>query len=84
LPLLKFQPSYAHHNTIDIYYNNSGNSFSRPVNLRLPVDYNHISRIEFTDILGNGTNYLLISYLDHNFKLQHLHHDFYNGVKPHL
>ncbi|WP_264707925.1 SpvB/TcaC N-terminal domain-containing protein [Wolbachia endosymbiont (group B) of Agriphila straminella] len=75
---------YANHNSLDIYYNNSGNSFSKPVNLKLPVDYNHVNRIEFTDILGNGTNCLLISYLDQSLKLQHLYYDFYNGVKPHL
>ncbi|WP_114516962.1 SpvB/TcaC N-terminal domain-containing protein [Wolbachia endosymbiont of Cylisticus convexus] len=75
---------YANHNSLDIYYNNSGNSFSKPVNLRLPVDYNHVNRIEFADILGNGTNCLLISYLDQDLKLQHLYYDFYNGVKPHL
>lgn len=75
---------YANHNSLDIYYNNSGNSFSKPVNLKLPVDYNQIGRIEFADILGNGTNCLLISYLDQNLKLQHLYYDFYNGVKPHL
>lgn len=75
---------YANHNSLDIYYNNSGNSFSKPVTLKLPVDYNHIGRIEFADILGNGTNCLLISYLDQNLKLQHLYYDFYNGVKPHL
>ncbi|MDD9336256.1 MAG: SpvB/TcaC N-terminal domain-containing protein [Wolbachia sp.] len=75
---------YANHNSLDIYYNNSGNSFSKPVTLKLPVDYNQIGRIEFADILGNGTNCLLISYLDQNLKLQHLYYDFYNGVKPHL
>ncbi|WP_253299824.1 toxin TcdB middle/N-terminal domain-containing protein [Wolbachia endosymbiont of Chironomus riparius] len=75
---------YANHNSLDIYYNNSGNSFSKPVTLKLPVDYNHISRIEFADILGNGTSCLLISYLNQNLKLQHLYYDFYNGVKPHL
>uniref|UniRef100_A0AAU7YNT9 SpvB/TcaC N-terminal domain-containing protein n=2 Tax=Wolbachia endosymbiont of Oeneis ivallda TaxID=3171168 RepID=A0AAU7YNT9_9RICK len=75
---------YANHNSLDIYYNNSGNSFSKPVNLKLPVDYNQIGRIEFADILGNGTNCLLISYLDQNLKLQHLYYDFYNGVKPYL
>ncbi|UJQ20366.1 hypothetical protein L2227_03995 [Wolbachia endosymbiont of Delia radicum] len=75
---------YANHNSLDIYYNNSGNSFSKSVTLKLPVDYNHIGRIEFADILGNGTNCLLISYLDQNLKLQHLYYDFYNGVKPHL
>lgn len=75
---------YANHNSLDIYYNNSGNFFSKPVTLKLPVDYNHIGRIEFADILGNGTNCLLISYLDQNLKLQHLYYDFYNGVKPHL
>jgi RHS repeat-associated protein len=75
---------YANHNSLDIYYNNSGNSFSKPVTVKLPVDYNHVSRIEFADILGNGTNCLLISYLDQNLKLQHLYYDFYNGVKPHL
>ncbi len=75
---------YANHNSLDIYYNNSGNSFSKPVTLKLPVEYNHISHIEFADILGNGTNCLLISYLDQNLKLQHLYYDFYNGVKPHL
>jgi len=75
---------YANHNSLDIYYNNSGNSFSKPITLKLPVEYNHISHIEFADILGNGTNCLLISYLDQNLKLQHLYYDFYNGVKPHL
>lgn len=48
------------------------------------MNYNQIGRIEFADILGNGTNCLLISYLDQNLKLQHLYYDFYNGVKPHL
>ncbi len=75
---------YANHNSLDIYYNNSGNSFSKPVTLKLPVNYNQIGRIEFADILGNGTNCLLISYLDQSLKLQHLYYDFYNGVKPHL
>ncbi|WP_353287176.1 SpvB/TcaC N-terminal domain-containing protein [Wolbachia endosymbiont (group B) of Gerris lacustris] len=75
---------YANHNSLDIYYNNSGNSFSKPVTLKLPLNYNQIGRIEFADILGNGTNCLLISYLDQSLKLQHLYYDFYNGVKPHL
>ena len=75
---------YANHDSLDIYYNNSGNSFSKPEILKLPEIYNQITRIEFSDILGNGTNCLLLSYLNQNLSLQHKYYDFYNNTKPHL
>ena len=51
--------------SIDVYFNENGNSFSKPLSITLPFDYNSTTdQIQFIDILGNGTTCLVLSSLN--------------------
>jgi RHS repeat-associated protein len=76
---------YAHKDRIDVYFNQSGNSFSDPVTIPLPQGFDNHDQIQIADVLGNGTSCLVLTknklgYLG----LRHDYYDFTGGVKPHL
>ncbi len=39
----------------DVYFNEGGNGFSEAVQIPLPVAYNNLSQIQFSEVQGNGT-----------------------------
>ncbi|HHN8431731.1 TPA: toxin TcdB middle/C-terminal domain-containing protein [Morganella morganii] len=53
---------YAHSDYLDIYINQSGNCFSKPVKLPLPegVRYDHTCELQFADIQGNGVDCMIL------------------------
>jgi RHS repeat-associated protein len=52
---------YIHKNHVEIFINESGNSFAAPITVNLPDEFSDIDQIQFADILGNGTNCLLFT-----------------------
>ena len=62
--------AYIHATHIDIYINQSGNSFSQiPIKILLPAAYDNFTQIQFADIKGNGTNCLVFSKTNPTTKL---------------
>jgi len=55
---------YVHTNHIQLFFNQSGNSFSEPIEIQLPETFSDTDKIQFADVLGNGTTCLLFSKLD--------------------
>ncbi|HEX7902458.1 MAG TPA: SpvB/TcaC N-terminal domain-containing protein [Chitinophagaceae bacterium] len=53
--------AYVYSDRVEIYINQSGNSFSDPVRINLPDLYSDIDQISFSDILGNGVSCLVFS-----------------------
>jgi RHS repeat-associated protein len=52
---------FAYTSRVEIYRNQSGNSFSEPITLQLPVQLSDIDQISFADILGHGATALVVS-----------------------
>ena len=52
---------YVHPERIDIFLNQSGNSFSNPITVALPALFSNIDQISFSDILGTGTSCLVFT-----------------------
>lgn len=52
---------YVHPDKVDLYLNQSGNSFSAAISIELPELYSTIDQISFADILGNGTTCLIFT-----------------------
>lgn len=52
---------YLHHDRIDLYVNQSGNSFSDAVPIPLPGGWRPTGHVEFADVRGNGTAALVYS-----------------------
>ncbi|MCC6371687.1 MAG: hypothetical protein IT236_11830 [Bacteroidia bacterium] len=71
---------YADH--VNIFMNQSGNSFSNPIRVDLPEAWDNLSQVQLADVLGNGTNCLV--YTKAVSKPQHWFYDFCNGTKPYL
>jgi RHS repeat-associated protein len=67
---------------VDIYFNQSGNSFSAPARIPLPAPYHQLAQIQFADIQGNGTACLVFSAGVEQMRHQFI--DFSGGTKPHL
>lgn len=47
--------------SVNIYLNQNGNSFTNAIKVPLPVPYSDIDQISFMDILANGTNSLVFT-----------------------
>lgn len=73
---------YAESRRVRVYFNQSGNRFSDPVEITLPAPYESLSQIQFADIRGNGTNCLVFSYGTQS--IRHTFYDFTGNQKPHL
>lgn len=52
---------YAYPDRVEVFFNLSGNSFSKPVVVNLPELFGLLDRISFLDIYGTGTTCLLFS-----------------------
>ncbi|MBL6448472.1 hypothetical protein JMN32_19320 [Fulvivirga sp. 29W222] len=56
--------AYVHHDQVEIYINQSGNSFADPVFVTLPEPYSDLDEIQFADVTGNGTTSLVFTKID--------------------
>lgn len=74
--------AYAYSDRMEVFLNRSGNSFGDPLSIPLPMPYNAINRITFTDVNGSGSTSLVLTSVDGD--VQHLYYDFTGGVKPYL
>ncbi|WP_160717882.1 SpvB/TcaC N-terminal domain-containing protein [Chitinophaga solisilvae] len=52
---------YVYPDRVELFLNQSGNTFSAPVTIHLPETFGILDRISFADILGNGTNCLVFT-----------------------
>ncbi|PKH01306.1 toxin [Psychromonas sp. MB-3u-54] len=75
---------YVYPDRVDIYRNESGNRFSKPISVTLPQPWDKISQISFADVLGNGTACLVFTSVNIDLSLNHQYYDFTAGTKPHL
>lgn len=74
--------AYAYSDRIEVFLNRSGNSFAEPVSIPLPMPYNSINHITFTDVKGSGSSALVLTSVQD--EVQHVYYDFTSGVKPYL
>ena len=73
---------YVHPDRVEIWFNQSGNSFSEPTTIYLPSKWDRLNQIRFADVYGNGTTCLVFS--DNHIKPRHWCYDFCQGKKPYL
>jgi RHS repeat-associated protein len=79
IDLIYIQPTQAF-----IYLNQSGNTFSDAIILRLPTLFDNLDQITFADIYGRGNECLVISELHANSNPRYWCYDFCQGQKPYL
>ena len=77
--LIYIEPTQA-----TIYFNQSGNAFSDAVVLALPVAFDDLDQVTFSDVYGQGNACLVISEPAHFPAPQHWCYDFCQGQKPYL
>lgn len=75
---------YLDHNTAIIYMNQSGNQFSEPIPLTLPVSYDELDQVSCADVFGKGTNCLILSVPHAQPTPVHWCYDFCQQLKPYL
>jgi hypothetical protein len=73
---------YLHQDRAEIFFNQSGNSFADPVELRLPSAWDRLDQIEFADVYGNGSACLVFT--ERHPQPRHWCYDFSRGRKPYL
>lgn len=73
---------YFHQDRAEIFFNQSGNSFADPVELRLPSAWDRLDQIEFADVYGNGSACLVFT--ERHPQPRHWCYDFSRGRKPYL
>jgi RHS repeat-associated protein len=73
---------YVAHDHIKIWINQSGNQFSAPLSIPLPVGYDQISQVNFADINGTGTSCIVVTVSEP--EVRHYYYDFCDGKKPYL
>ncbi|MEG4503821.1 SpvB/TcaC N-terminal domain-containing protein [Microcoleus sp. F6_B4] len=74
--------AYVSSDRIQIWFNQSGNSFSKPLTIELPSKWDNLNQINFADILGNGTTCLIFS--ENHPQPRHWCYDFCIKQKPYL
>lgn len=74
--------AYVSSDRLQIWFNQSGNSFSEPLSINLPSKWDNLNQISFADILGNGTTCLIFS--ENHPKPRHWCYDFCGKQKPYL
>ena len=74
--------AYVSSDRIQIWFNQSGNSFSEPRSIGLPSKWDNLNQINFADILGNGTTCLVFS--ENHPQPRHWCYDFCAKQKPYL
>lgn len=73
---------YVHADRVALYLNQSGNSFSAPIEILLPEPLDQLDQIGFADVYGNGNSCLL--YNKTHQVLRRFCYNFTNGQKPYL
>ncbi|MBX7157801.1 MAG: hypothetical protein K1X66_05400 [Verrucomicrobiae bacterium] len=73
---------YLHADSVEIFFNQSGNRFSDPIQIPLPEKWDHTSQIQFADVHGNGTTCLVFS--KPNPSQRQWYYDFCQRQKPYL
>ncbi|HEU5229302.1 MAG TPA: SpvB/TcaC N-terminal domain-containing protein, partial [Ktedonobacteraceae bacterium] len=73
---------YAYPDHVEVFFNQSGNSFSDPLSIPLPGSWDRVNQIELADVFGNGTTSLLLS--ENHPQPHHWCYDFSQGQKPYL
>jgi RHS repeat-associated protein len=73
---------YVYPERIEVYFNQSGNSFSDPLVIHLPSKWELLNQIEFADVHGNGTTCLIFS--ENHPHPRHWCYDFSHQQKPYL
>ncbi|RQQ03499.1 SpvB/TcaC N-terminal domain-containing protein [Burkholderia stagnalis] len=73
---------YLHHGHIDLYVNQSGNSFADAVSIPLPGGWQPAAQVEFADVRGNGTTALV--YAPADGPRLYIAYDFGCRTKPYL
>ncbi|GLV55922.1 hypothetical protein KDH_27660 [Dictyobacter sp. S3.2.2.5] len=73
---------YAYPDHVEVFFNQSGNSFSSPLSIPLPGAWDRINDIELVDVFGSGTMSLLLS--ENHPQPRHWCYDFSQGQKPYL
>lgn len=68
---------FAYKDRVEVYINQSGNSFSEPITIQLPATFSDIDQISFADILGHGSTALVLTKMTPSVK--HWYYEF-NGV----
>jgi RHS repeat-associated protein len=68
--------------SITIYFNESGNRFSAPVVIPLPVPYDDSSQVTFADVNGRGTASFILTTIGES--VTHYVYDFTGDVKPYV
>ena len=67
---------------VKVFFNQSGNSFSDPILIPLPVPYESIGQISFGDVLGQGASSLILTVIKP--EVRHFYYDFTGRAKPYL
>ncbi len=75
---------YARHDSLEIYRCQSGNRLAEREVFPLPQGYDHLDRIRFADVLGNGTACLILTSRGPDLRLRHEYYDFNAAGKPHM
>lgn len=73
---------YAYPDRVDIFLNQSGNSFSNAITIPLPHKWDRLNQISFADVRGNGTTCLVFS--ENHPQPRHWCYDFSGNQKPYL
>ena len=73
---------YVYPDRVEVFLNQSGNSFSDPQTIFLPSQWDRLNQIEFADVHGNGTTCLIFS--ENHPQPRHWCCDFNQGQKPYL
>ncbi|NEQ05875.1 MAG: hypothetical protein F6K37_07920, partial [Moorea sp. SIO4E2] len=74
--------AYVSSDRVEIWFNQSGNSFSEPLTVYLPSPWDSLNQINFADVLGNGTTCLVFS--QNHIQPRHCYYDFCAKQKPYL
>jgi RHS repeat-associated protein len=73
---------YVYPERVEIFFNQSGNSFSEPLTIPLPSLWDRLNQISFADVYGNGTTCLVFS--ENHPQPRHWCYDFSQHQKPYL
>jgi RHS repeat-associated protein len=70
---------YVYADRVELFLNESGNSFSDAISITLPEPFSPFDRIHFSDILGNGTTCLVFTKIDGTPR--HYYYDFVGEIE---
>lgn len=81
--------AYVYPDRVEVFLNQSGNSFAKePIKIQLPETWTPLDRIQFADVLGNGTSCLVFTKMAPKSKIFYLNLNYNKELdltqKPHL